>query len=102
MKPTVYIAGPMSGLPDNNYPAFDAAARHLRAMGYRVENPAENPEPPCKSWQGYMRMALRQVTLVDAVVLLPGWEKSAGANLERDTALRLGLRVMQMAEVPQP
>ena len=42
----VYIAGPMTGLPDFNYPAFNAAAAKLRALGLEVLNPAENPPPP--------------------------------------------------------
>ena len=28
----IYIAGPMSGLPDLNYPAFNAMAERLRAL----------------------------------------------------------------------
>ena len=51
----------MSGLPESNYPAFNRAAEHIAAMGYAVENPAENPEPACKSWAGYMRLALAQL-----------------------------------------
>lgn len=39
----IYIAGPMSGLPEFNYPAFNRAAAVLRAQGHHVENPAENP-----------------------------------------------------------
>lgn len=61
MKRKIYLAGPMSGLPDLNYPAFHAAAAKLRAMGHVVLNPAENPEPACGTWQGYMRMALAQL-----------------------------------------
>ena len=39
---SVYISGAMTGLPDNNYPAFHAKATELRAKGYIVRNPAEN------------------------------------------------------------
>lgn len=42
----IYIAGPMTGLPDNNYPAFHEAAARLRKRCWHVENPAENPAPP--------------------------------------------------------
>ncbi|MCY1527250.1 hypothetical protein D9M68_623110 [compost metagenome] len=38
----IYLAGPMTGLPEFNYPAFHAEAARLRALGYQVENPAEN------------------------------------------------------------
>lgn len=89
----VYISGPMTGLPDFNYPAFNAAAQLLRSEGIEVENPAENPTPECRSWAGYMRLALVQICRCDAVLMLPGWEKSKGARLELHVAQQLGLQV---------
>lgn len=94
----VYIAGPMTGLPENNYPAFNELARELRARGLEVENPADNPAPSCGSWLAYMRMAVAQVARCDAVVLLPGWEKSRGARVEFALATGLGLEVMTELE----
>ncbi|MBF5006979.1 DUF4406 domain-containing protein [Diaphorobacter caeni] len=87
----IYIAGPMTGLPGFNYPAFNAAAESLRAAGHHVENPAENPDPACKSWAGYMRMALAQLVTCDAIYLLKGWESSKGARIECDLACDLGI-----------
>lgn len=89
-----YIAGPMSGLPESNYPAFHAKAAELRAAGCHVENPAENPAPHCGSWLGYMRMAIAQMAHCDAVVMLPGWKKSRGARIEHQLASSLGLEVI--------
>lgn len=89
----IYIAGPMTGLPEFNYPAFHSAAAALRAQGHHVENPAENPMPPCGSWQGYMRMSLAQVAKCDAVYMLPGWRRSRGARIEHGLALDLELEV---------
>jgi len=88
-----YVAGPMSGLPDFNFPAFHAEAARLRACGDTVLNPAENAEPPCKSWEGYMRMAIAQVVQCDAVFMLSGWEDSRGARLEHRIAKELGLTI---------
>lgn len=93
----LYIAGPMTDLPATNYPAFNAAAAVLRAAGFEVENPAENPRPACGTWLGYMRMALTQLARCDAVVRLPGWEDSRGANVEVRTATDLGLPVIPLA-----
>lgn len=94
----IYIAGPMSGLPDFNYPAFHAAATRLRALGHHVENPAENPAPACGSWQGYMRMSLRQIADCDCLCMLPGWRDSKGARIEHGLALDLGLEVLDYGE----
>ena len=66
---TIYIAGPMTGLPECNYPAFHEAARRLRLLGYEVLNPAENPVPACGTWQGYMRLALAQLVFFLALQL---------------------------------
>jgi hypothetical protein len=97
----IYIAGPMTGLPDFNYPAFNAEAARLRALGYEVENPAENPEPPCKSWLGYMRLALAQLVTCDTVANLPNYGASKGAKIEVQLALDLGLKVMSSAKILQ-
>ena len=40
-KPKIYIAGPMRGLPDFNYPKFNYYAAIYRSVGWEVENPAE-------------------------------------------------------------
>src|SRR4051812_6760126 len=37
----VYVAGPMRGIPEFNFPAFNAAAVALRQIGCEVFNPAE-------------------------------------------------------------
>lgn len=98
----VYIAGPMTGLPEYNYPAFNARAAQLRALGYYVENPAENPEPPCNSWKGYMRQALAQLVTCDVVDLLPGWEKSKCARIEHRLARYLEMEVWKGTPTPEP
>lgn len=94
----IYVAGPMTGLPDFNYPAFHAAAARLRAEGHHVENPAENPAPACGTWLAYMRLALAQVATCDAVFMLPGWRESRGARIEHGLALDLGLEVRDFKE----
>lgn len=90
----IYIAGPMTGLPEFNYPAFNAKAAELRAQGWHVENPAENPVPECGTWLGYMRMALRQLALCDAIYMLPGHNRSRGAGIELRLAIGMGLEVL--------
>lgn len=89
----VYIAGPMTGHPEFNYPAFHHAAALLRAAGHVVINPAENPAPACGSWLGYMRISVAQVASVDCLVMLPGWPRSKGARIEFILAKLLGFAV---------
>lgn len=95
----IYLAGPMSGLPDNNYPAFHAAAARLRALGYHVENPAENPVPEPETWENYLRMGLRQMLTCDAVVTLPGSPQSRGAVLEMSVARQVGIPVFEIGTI---
>ena len=97
-KKRVYISGPMTGLPGFNYPAFHAAAAELRASGLHVENPAESEAPECRSWLGFMRLAVAQIATCDYVVTLPGWEESRGARVEVDLARGLGLPVKPLPE----
>ncbi|GAB4059244.1 DUF4406 domain-containing protein [Uliginosibacterium sediminicola] len=95
----LYLSGPMTGLPGFNYPAFNAEAARLRALGYTVENPAENPEPTCKSWAGYMRIGLLQLLRCNVIVLLPGWQGSRGARIERFIARILDMRIVYAGEI---
>lgn len=88
----IYIAGPMTGLPEFNYPAFNAEARVWRVRGFEVENPAEGPDLP--SWAAYMRRALRQLLTCDAICLLPGWTHSKGATVEWLLSCVLGLQMV--------
>lgn len=90
----IYLSGPMTGIPDFNYPLFNRAAAEFRARGYHIENPAENP--PCDSWGSYMRAAVRQLTTCDRVLMLPGWQESRGAQIERELALDLGIPVDEL------
>lgn len=90
----IYIAGPMTGMPDFNYPAFNEAAQHIRAAGYEVENPAENDLPPGKEWHEYLRNAISRMLTCEAVATLPGWSESKGAVLECDIAERLGMPIV--------
>ena len=93
----LYLAGPCTGMPDFNYPAFNAAAVKLRDMGYHIQNPAENPAPACGSWTAYMRMSLRQMLMCDAVVVLPCWENSRWASEEVRVAGVVGMTVYPLS-----
>jgi hypothetical protein len=110
----IYLAGPMRGYPNFNFPAFDYAAERLRQEGHLVFSPADhdrsvdpriedNPtgdEDLAAKVTGFsIRDALAADTSwicneADAIALLPGWEKSSGATAERALAVALGLSII--------
>ncbi|WP_310936091.1 DUF4406 domain-containing protein [Variovorax sp. UMC13] len=98
MKPIrYYVAGPMTGLAELNFPAFHAEAARLRAQGFEVENPAEINPDPTAGWQECMRADIARLVTCDAVLLLPGWRQSRGASLEAHIAKALGLVLVEAA-----
>lgn len=94
----VYLAGPMTGLPQYNAPAFNAAALLLRSAGYTVFNPAENIDAPIKPTSHYMRVDIDElVNRTDFVVILDGWYASRGANTEVLVAWQCGIPVRRIS-----
>ena len=91
--PRIYLSGPMTGLPELNFPAFHAAAALLRAEGREVVNPAEITLDATADWHACMRADVAALATCDAIALLPGWHTSRGAQLELHIAHRLGLAV---------
>lgn len=93
----IYIAGPMRGLPDHNFPAFAEAARFFRQSGFLVSSPVEigqrffgnNPSIPAHE---YLRADIEALARCQAICLLPGWENSTGARCEVSIAVTLGLQ----------
>lgn len=93
----------MRGLPLFNFPAFESATNHLRALGHDVWSPAENDvdcdgfdpaKDPPRTMSHYMERDLPAVCRAEAIALLPGWEKSEGANLEVLVGRKLGKGIL--------
>ncbi|MCS4250647.1 DUF4406 domain-containing protein [Pseudomonas sp. BIGb0164] len=95
----VYVAGPMTGIADFNYPAFNAVADQLRAQGYEVENPADRGIVEGAQWAEYIAYDLTRLGLCGVIALLPDWEKSQGAKLEVLIAERLGMTVVNSGDL---
>lgn len=108
-KLKVYLAGPMRGYDQFNFPAFYDAAAKMRGRGHEVVSPAERDESTGfdatkNSLEGFdLNAALRWdlcqiIDECDGVVTLPGWEASKGANAEVATCLAVGKVHMELAE----
>lgn len=88
----IYIAGPMTGLPEFNKPAFNAKAEELRKEGFIVLNPAVLPEG--LEHHEYMDICLPMVQVADAIYMLFGWENSKGATMEHEYAFDIELPII--------
>ena len=94
----LYVAGPMTGYTECNYPAFNAAAADLRAHGYSVVNPVDvNPPEHCH-YVDLLREDLRAMIDCDGVATLEGWWESAGARNEVQVAGLLRMPVRSVTE----
>ena len=97
----VYLSGPMTGLPDLNFPAFIAEAERLRALGYEVVSPVEINDNQSAPWNDCLRDDLKALLDCDAIVLLDGWQHSAGAHLEMHVAHRVGMEIVLAKDIFQ-
>ena len=104
----VYISGPISGLPREEYiEMFEEAERVLRAQGYRVLNPTRLA--PCR-WPWLYKLLGYRLTLAydlwhlkrcRKIYKIPGWQQSRGARLESMKAHQWGIReYFRDVEVP--
>ena len=94
----IYIAGPMTGIENFNFPAFNTQADSLRTLGYHVENPADHGVVDGAEWADYLRYDLSRLATCEAIFLLPGWEKSSGARLEVHVGKALGITFIHHAD----
>lgn len=105
-----YVAGPMRGYENFNFPAFDVARSRLVNAAYHVISPADIDraagvkEDPEGKQEGrtldFVYRDLMTLMLIaeyagtdPIIVMLDGWEKSTGAVAEFFVARWLGIRV---------
>jgi hypothetical protein len=93
----------MTGIPQFNFPAFDALAASLRAGGFDVKSPAEMDDPVTRAaalaspdgapgsgsangetWGDFLARDVKLLSDggIEAIVVLPNWHRSRGARLE--------------------
>ena len=96
----VMLCGPFIDDPEGNRKRFEAAALDVWKAGFFAFNPIGN----CFYMFGkvseeiFKERDLWIVEKMDAVLMLEGWQKSVGANREREYALKLGIPVFESLE----
>ena len=105
LKKRIYIAGPMRGIPELNFPEFYRVAAIWESRGWEVVNPAQMDKDhgyiPTKQQTVFADLSIEQamqrdlpaVSSCDAIALMTGWEKSQGASIELRHAIKLGKEV---------
>lgn len=103
----IYLAGPMAGYDEHNFPAFNEKAAELRRKGHIVYNPAELEPDEYKrriayeeaaafhnaSYRRCLGIELEWITAnAEAIYHLKGWEHSKGANAEHVAGRAVGCK----------
>tara|TARA_Y100001937_G_scaffold66924_1_gene91496 strand:+ start:638 stop:1015 length:378 start_codon:yes stop_codon:yes gene_type:complete len=120
-KQTIYVAGPMRGYEDFNYPAFHEAERILESIGWDVVNPAKmdaeeldkkegvdpltfDPHKSAEDQETLRHLLSRDLEAVakkcTAIYMLDGWEESRGALAEWQLARALGIKIYYEPRYP--
>ncbi|MGJ1419960.1 DUF4406 domain-containing protein [Sphingobacterium spiritivorum] len=89
IKPIIYIAGPISGQIDLNRSMFYGMQEELNALGFEVRNPHEfciDIKSMDSSDPKFYKRGFQVLIECTDIMLLDGWQYSAGAQLERNVA----------------
>jgi hypothetical protein len=98
--PFFYVGGPMSNVPQFNFPRFEEVAGKLREQGYNIVSPVELVHPEKARiamqsttgkyrkrygpWDAYLcrDLVICAMPNCQGIILLDGWESSRGARAE--------------------
>lgn len=94
----LYVAGPMTGYADCNYPEFNRVSEILRQAGYEVVNPAEVHIDEQHHYVDLIREDLRVMLDCQGVATIENWWESTGARNEVHVAGILKMPVRTVAE----
>lgn len=90
----IYIAGPISTLPlETAQRNFLEAKANIQLSGHTAVNPMGLRHEHDKSWESYMKACIAEMVTCDVILLLPQWQQSKGARIERNLAKSLKIPV---------
>lgn len=87
-----YIAGPVTGVKEDNLPRFRVAQKLLESEGHEAIVPHDIVDAS-KTQEEIMRVCLEAVLRSDSIYMLPNWQRSRGACAELFVARTAGLSV---------
>ena len=90
----IYIAGKVTGEPISEcIIKFGQAQKELEALGFEVVNPLAVVGNFQSSWESAMKKCIKALVDCDGMVILPDWEDSPGAKIERQLAWDLNITI---------
>lgn len=101
---TYYIAGPMTGIPEYNFPAFDAALECLGKEGIKCVSPHQIDHGETTEtrrhlpYQTYLRAGFKLLLDCGGIILLKGWTHSRGTRHELHIARALHFPVFTLGD----
>ena len=90
----IYIAGKVSGETQVECAMkFEAVQKQVEALGFQAINPLEVVGHWDTTWEEAMKKCIKSLLDCEGMVLLPDWEQSTGAQIERKIAEDLGITI---------
>lgn len=90
-----YISGAISGHdPEQVKQLFAKAEEYLKAKGYHPINPLNNGLEWDAPREQHMRADITVLLCCHAIFMLPAWQASRGAKLEKAIAEQIGLEIL--------
>lgn len=111
----VYLSGPITGTEGFEIDFEEAELIVESDFGSKVEtvvnpvltgkrlklkyrNESVTVEPNVPSWSDYMKVSIQNLLNCDTIAMLPEWQNSKGACLEKTIADKLGFRVVLLSK----